>query len=190
MATERQLAANRRNAIKSTGPKTSTGKRRASTNSYRHGLSVQTDDGQNSHEVEALAQRMIGDFTDEGVLQYARSAARAHFDLVRVRQIKADILNRMIDFGSLERRPFRFRSLFAELRFLKRQPFDQPVEWPPWVDPLGPMPLEEEERAAEAVRRLLPELRKLSRYEARAHAIKFDAIRKISLRMPRFKIQS
>ena len=59
----------------------------------------------------------------------------------------------MINFGALEPRPFRFRSLSAELRYLKCQPFDQPVEWPPWVDPMGPMPVEEE-RTAEAVRRL------------------------------------
>src|SRR4051794_36848958 len=31
----------------------------ASANSYRHGLSLQADDGQSSDEVEALAQRII-----------------------------------------------------------------------------------------------------------------------------------
>src|SRR3954462_3979198 len=99
MATERQIAANRRNALKSSGPKTSTGKRRASANSYRHGLSLQAEDGQSSDEIEALAQRMIG-----GVLQYARSAARAHLDLVRVRQINADIINWVFKFGAVEPR--------------------------------------------------------------------------------------
>ena len=156
-------------------------------NSYRHGLSVYADDGQNSDEVETLAQRIIGDFTDQSVRQHARCAARAHLDLVRVRQIKADIFKRVIDFGALEPRPFRFRSLSAELRYLKRQPFDQPVEWPRWVDPMGPMPVEEEERTAEALRRLLPELRRLNRYEARAHAIKTNALREISLRVYRRK---
>ena len=36
--TEKQLAANRRNALKSTGPKTPSGKKRASRNSLKHGI--------------------------------------------------------------------------------------------------------------------------------------------------------
>lgn len=189
MATERQIAANRRNASKSTGPKTSAGKQRASGNSCRHGLNVQTDDEDNSDAVELLVRHIAGDATNQHVLQCARSAARAHLDLVRVRQIKVDIINRVIEFGVLEPRPFRFRSLGAEMRYLKLQSFDQPVEWPTWVDPLGPMPSEEKECAAEAVRRLLPELRKLNRYEARAYEIKARALREVSLRMSCSKVK-
>ena len=185
MATERQIAANRRNALKSTGPKTSTGKRRASANSYRHGLSLQADDGQSSDEVEALAQRIIGGFADQSVLQYARSAARAHLDLVRVRQINADIINWVFKFGAVEPRSSPLSLLAGEIRYLNLHP----LEWSKWVDAAGPIPSEEEERAAEAVRRLLPELRKLYRYEARAHAIKSNAIREISLRMSDLKIK-
>jgi hypothetical protein len=189
MATERQIAANRRNASKSTGPKTSAGKQRAAGNSYRHGLNVQTDDGDDSDDVEWLVRHIAGDTTNEHLLQCARIAARAHFDLVRVRQIKVDIINRVIEFGVLEPRPFRFRSLAAKMRYLKLQPFDQPLEWPKWIDPLGPMPSEEGECAAEAVRRLLPELRKLNRYEAQAYAIKASALREVSLRMSSKKIK-
>jgi hypothetical protein len=190
MATERQIFANRRNASKSTGPKTSAGKRRASGNSYRHGLNVQTDNEDNSDDVDLLVRHIASGATNQHLLQDARSAARAHLDLVRVRQIKVDIINRVIEFGVLEPRPFRFRSLSAKMRYLKRQPFDQPVEWPKWVDPLGPIPSEEEECAAEAVRRLLPELRKLNRYEARAYAIKARALRELSSRMYDHKAQS
>jgi hypothetical protein len=39
MATEKQIAANRANAQKSTGPKTAAGKLTSSRNAYRHGLS-------------------------------------------------------------------------------------------------------------------------------------------------------
>ena len=39
MASEKQIAANRANAKKSTGPKTPTGKLKSSRNAYRHGLS-------------------------------------------------------------------------------------------------------------------------------------------------------
>jgi hypothetical protein len=77
MASQRQIAANRKNALKSTGPRTSTGKRRASANAYRHGLSSQTDDGDNFEAVESLVRRIAGDTTDQDFLQRARVAARA-----------------------------------------------------------------------------------------------------------------
>src|SRR3954468_6489841 len=136
MATERQNAANRRNALKSSGPKTSTGKRRASANSYRHGLSLQADDGQSSDEIEALAQRIIGGFADQSILQYARSAARAHLDLVRVRQINVDIINWVFKFGAVEPRSSPLSLLAGEIRYLNLHP----LEWSKWVDAAGPIP--------------------------------------------------
>jgi hypothetical protein len=42
MASLRQIDANRRNALKSTGPRTDDGKRRARRNAFRHGLTAET----------------------------------------------------------------------------------------------------------------------------------------------------
>src|SRR5689334_23306269 len=42
MATEKQIAANQRNAKNSTGPRTASGKRRSRRNSLRHGLTAET----------------------------------------------------------------------------------------------------------------------------------------------------
>jgi hypothetical protein len=42
------------------------------------------------------------------------------------------------------------------------------------------MPCDENERAAEAMRRLLPELRKLNRYETRAFKAKEHALRRLA----------
>jgi hypothetical protein len=39
MASEKQIAANRANAEKSTGPRTAAGKLKSSRNAFRHGLS-------------------------------------------------------------------------------------------------------------------------------------------------------
>jgi hypothetical protein len=47
------------------------------------------------------------------------------------------------------------------------------------VDPLPAMPSEEPQRTAEAVRRILPDLIKLHRYESRAVARRDRAIREI-----------
>jgi hypothetical protein len=42
MTTFRQIEANRRNALKSTGPNTETGKEHSRRNAVRHGLTVET----------------------------------------------------------------------------------------------------------------------------------------------------
>jgi hypothetical protein len=42
MASEKQIAANRQNSKKSTGPKTEAGKQRSRQNAFRHGLTAQT----------------------------------------------------------------------------------------------------------------------------------------------------
>ena len=41
MASDRQVAANRRNAAKSTGPRTTMGKHRSRMNAFRHGLTAE-----------------------------------------------------------------------------------------------------------------------------------------------------
>jgi hypothetical protein len=50
---------------------------------------------------------------------------------------------------------------------------------PQRIVPLATMPTEEPERTAEAIRRALPELAKLDRYESRAVARRDHAIRQI-----------
>jgi hypothetical protein len=42
MATGSQIAANRKNATKSTGPRTEEGKQRSRQNAFRHGLTAET----------------------------------------------------------------------------------------------------------------------------------------------------
>jgi hypothetical protein len=55
-------------------------------------------------------------------------------------------------------------------------------ERPRRIDPLATMPSGEIERTAEAVRRALPELAKLARYELRAAARRDKAIRQIVMK--------
>ena len=92
MATERQIAANRRNAVKSTGPRSSAGKRRARRNSYRHGLSIGAAGRPGSDEqVERLARKIAGAGADAMVLEQARSVAQAQLDLTQIRRMRASL---------------------------------------------------------------------------------------------------
>ena len=64
MSTEKQIAANRENAKKSTGPRTSTGKRKSRRNAVRHGLTAETiiDVLEEAADYEALAAAIDADF--------------------------------------------------------------------------------------------------------------------------------
>ena len=181
MASARQVAANRKHAQKSTGPRTRAGKQRACRNAYRHGLSIQTDNGESCDAVESLVRRMVPGSTDQDLLDWAAVAARAHLELARIRQVKCDIIGRMAQFSALEPAAL-FRARAAKMRFLKSL-FDEPHPFRK-LKSIASLPTPSEaECEAEAVQELLPELRKLNRYEARAHASWDRALGEVSLRV-------
>ena len=155
MASERQIAANRRNARRSTGPRSSTGKKRAGRNAYRHGLSLNSGSIRDLAEsVNNLARKIAGDSTDTGVLERARMIAEAEFDLCRARRAKVELIE-----------PLRGRGPGGG-----RGP----------VDAAG---FQEPGKVAEAGRRVMPVLLKLDRYERRALGRRDRAIRDLSLLM-------
>ena len=183
MATERQIAANRRNARRSTGPRSRAGKKRASRNSYRHGLSsgVATS-AEFAKHVESLARKIAGRGADAVSLEVARAVARAEFDLAQIRRVRVALIARMAEFGEFEV-PDQLPTCRGVIRFLtsidRGRPCDLSVPTPP------SMPSSEPERTAEAVRRALPELLKLDRYERRATARRDGATRQlIARKMP------
>jgi hypothetical protein len=108
-------------------------------------------------------------------LQYARDAAYAEIDLARVRRIKVALIERVSAVGTLDGPLFEnVRGVRKILDMLARG------ELPRRIDPLATMPSGELERTAEAVRRALPELIKLDRYESRAAARRAKALREIT----------
>jgi hypothetical protein len=173
MASERQIAANRRNARRSTGPATMAGKRRSSSNALRHGLSRPLVIG-GSAELESLVCLLVGRDAEPHVAELARNAVRAHLNLVRIRELKSDMFARIYQFGSLEWEP-RSRSS-AEIRYVLSRLRDTRVRLP---EP-ETIPSDEEERAAEAMRRLLPELRSIDRYEERAFNARQRSLRQLA----------
>jgi hypothetical protein len=160
MATERQIAANRRNARKSTGPRSRAGKKRAGRNAYRHGLSYGV--AAFAKHVEALAQKIAGRGADGITLEIARSVARAEFELAQIRRVKVALIARMSEFGEFK--------------------VSSPLPWDLNAPAAPQMPSSEPEHSAEAMRRALPELLKLDRYEQRAIARRDRAGRQFSVR--------
>jgi hypothetical protein len=102
VASERQAAANRRNARRSTGPRSNAGKTRASRNAYRHGLSSSiSSTAAFAKQLEQLARKIAGDSKDEMILQYARAVAEAELDVARVRRAKVALIQRASALGAL-----------------------------------------------------------------------------------------
>ena len=179
MATEPQIAANRRNAAKSTGPRSRAGKKRARQNAYQHGLTTSLHSSATvAKQVERLAREIAGKTDNEIILQHAREAAQAEIDLARVRRVKVAFIERASAIGTLDR-PQIFNSVREASQFLNSIRRGETPTLPDRVDPLSTMPTQEPERTAEAVRRALPDLVKLDRYESQAVARRHRAIREI-----------
>jgi hypothetical protein len=88
MATERQIAANRANAKKSTGPKTAAGKIRSSCNAFRHGLSrPMPEDMVMLTKIEAIARAIA--YSADG--EHQQAFARSQLELQRIRDVRTSL---------------------------------------------------------------------------------------------------
>jgi hypothetical protein len=89
MISERKIAANRRNACKSTGPRSHAGKNRTRGNAARHGLAARIlFDPQFVGRIQALAAQLAA--ASDGLLTFdsACAFAQAELDLERIRRLK------------------------------------------------------------------------------------------------------
>lgn len=180
MASERQIAANRRNAQNSAGPRSGAGKKRASRNSYRHGLTAKmVQSAELDERIEYLARTMAGDAADATILNLARAAAQAELDLVRIRQVQVALVRRLSAFGTFDGPRMPCKGVRGETDFVVT--FGENNMFPT-TDDAAAMPQTEAGRTAEAVRRALPDLIKLDRYERRAAAQRERSLSLISSR--------
>ena len=102
-------------------------------------------------DIERLAQAIAGASTDAVILEAARAAAQAEFDIAQVRQVKVVVIEQMRTVG-------RFNDPLTTRQTRMS------------VVPAKAAATMEEEGADEAVGRALPSLVKLDRYERRAEA--------------------
>ena len=178
MASERQIAANRRNAQKSTGPRSTAGRIRSGRNALRHGLNKRLTGEAFEQRLNLLSRHIAGDTADKDTQWLAHDAAEAALELERVRLLKATMIERVIKYGAMEEAKI-FRSANEQLRWIKAFLGGCIKPIPARIDPLATMPKADPDRTSEAVRRLLPEFDKLLRYENRAAGRRDMAIRKM-----------
>jgi hypothetical protein len=104
MATEKQLAANRANAQKSTGPKTAAGRLKFSRNAFRNGLPLPLRlDLLTSEKADAIARLLTRGQADAGQLTAATEVAQAQLELLRIRAVRAKLVAEVdLTSGNLE----------------------------------------------------------------------------------------
>ena len=100
MATARQRRANRRNAQRSTGPKSAQGKARAGMNALRHGLRAEIPvlPGEDAGELERLRLETLEKLDPDGALEtaLAERAAMLTWRLARTRRLEHAVHERLI----------------------------------------------------------------------------------------------
>jgi len=185
VATERQIKANRRNALKSTGPKSGSGKKRSCQNAYRHGLSIPISvrsEAKHKH----LSRQFAGDATDKEILELAEQAADAQLDLERVRKAQDGLIGgaqKLSAVGGESHHPtLDERRHRTPLRRSGEQLPEGKLSRSELRIPSAPLPTNrelEEQRFFAAVEDALPELVKTCRYEKRAAGGRNRAIQKI-----------
>jgi hypothetical protein len=182
MASERQIVANRRNAQKSTGPKTESGKKRASKNAYRHGLSLPISYVGSEAQFKDLSRQFAENASDAKILAEAERAADGRLDLVRIRNARTAMIENALKPNAAGTRSSlhelgcrvaqsRWQRKVQELSLTHPESFDLGL-------PGGNA--EEGRRFVNAVQRILPELVRTCRYEKRAAGRRDRAIRKIA----------
>jgi len=119
MSSFKQIEANRRNALKSTGPTTPEGKQRSRCNAIRHGLTAETVIGvlENSDDYEAFERAVISDYDAEPAAEreLVLRLARVLWRLRRATNIEPGPFESVIDDTPQPARPPPSRENLGEV---------------------------------------------------------------------------
>ena len=120
MSSDRQNAANRNNAQRSTGPRSKKGRDVSRHNARRHGLAVAVGaDPAFCGDIEMLAKALSRSSDIQKVDAGFRRAAEAELDLMRIRKIRAQMFEQLY-FVAGTAAPDRLEELNGELVKLER----------------------------------------------------------------------
>jgi len=118
MASEKQIAANRMNAQKSSGPRSAAGKARARRNAIRHGLAVNfAKDPLAANAIEAMTKLLLQRGQSE---QVARLVAAAEYSTNAVNAVRSKTAERLRDATEEGLSGSPFKAALAKLRLLER----------------------------------------------------------------------
>ena len=93
MTTDAQIAGNRANAKRSTGPKTAAGRLKSSRNALRHGLSLPLQlDLATSAKADAIARALAYDPADQEQLAALTELAQGQLELLRIRAVREELM--------------------------------------------------------------------------------------------------
>jgi hypothetical protein len=93
MSSQARITANKRNALRSTGPITASGKQRASRNSLKHGLSTSIrHPSDTSCKIEAMAVAIAGANSTPRRLEAGRGIAAAELELKRLQEFRLALI--------------------------------------------------------------------------------------------------
>lgn len=105
MTTTKQVAANRKNALQSTGPRTIKGKIQASQNALKHGLLSQNliVRAETRAELETFSQRLYTTLCPQGMMEelLVEKIVNAAWRLRRVTAVEQEIFNKENNFYGL-----------------------------------------------------------------------------------------
>jgi hypothetical protein len=90
MTSDRKIESNRKNARKSTGPRSDAGQCRSRRNALRHGLAIAIgSDPSFGDDIKRLAGALARGRTGQNIGEFAHQAAEAAIDLLRIRKLRA-----------------------------------------------------------------------------------------------------
>lgn len=100
MTSEARIRANRRNALKGTGPRTLAGKTRSRRNALRHGLAAtKLVDATLTSASRQLAKALCGNVEDRSLFERALLVAESEFVLFRIRSVRIQTMQKHADLG-------------------------------------------------------------------------------------------
>ena len=124
---DRKIASNRKNAQKSTGPRSEAGRERSRRNALRHGLAIAVASNPAfSKEIDLLASVISRDVGQRTVGEFARQFAEAQIDLLRIRRSRASQISSLMD--NPDPRPAelsRLNDCLAELERYERRAYSR-----------------------------------------------------------------